>query len=288
MKKIVLSLIVVFAFITSGFIETNKPTNEAKAIIEKMLVSIDKIKTLQYTMKGWERLKGGIDQYSEIDVKLNVKPQRIYIYSKAEPNKDVQIIYNEELYGKKAYVNPGRFIPNLKLDPFGSRMRDKQHHTILNTGFSTLGSIIKNALQRAEKEATQEDYNKFLKYEGDVVWNGLNCYKISITDPTFTYIDYVVKEGEDVEKLERDRFICGYLIIEKNDNVKDFWSLKPGMKIKIPSSYAKKTVLYIDKTTLLPVVQVMSDEVGQFEKYEFYNVKVNPTFEESVFKDFPK
>lgn len=284
MKKVVLSTLIVF-FIATAF---NKPTNEAKVVIDKMLVSIDKIKTLSYTMKGWERLKDGKDQYSEIDAKLNVKPQRIYIHSKAEPNKGVQIIYNEEFYGQKAYVNAGKFIPNLKLDPFSSRMRDKQHHTILNTGFATLGSIIKNALQRAEKEATQEDFNKFLKYEGDITWNGLNCYKITITDPTFTYLDYTVKEGDDIESLERQKFICGYVIIEKNNDVKDFWSLKPGMKIKIPSSYAKKTILYIDKATHLPVVQIMSDEVGQFEKYEFYNVKVNPTFDENTFKDFPK
>jgi len=282
MKKIFLPLFVLFLFVAA-----NKPTNEAKVIIDKMLVSIDKINTLSYTMKGWERLKDGKDQYSEIDAKLNVKPQKIYIHSKAEPNKGVQIIYNEEFYGKKAYVNAGKFIPNLKLDPFSSRMRDKQHHTILNTGFATLGGIIKNALKRAEKEATQEDFNKFLKYEGEVTWNGINCYKISITDPTFTYLDYEVKEGDDVEKLEREKFICGYLIIDKNDNVKDFWSLKPGMTIKIPSSYAKKTILYIDKATYLPIYQVMSDEVKQFEKYEFYNVKLNPTFSGTEFKDFP-
>ena len=283
MKKIILSLCVIFLTATAF----NKPTNEAKVIIEKMLVSIDKLKTLSYTMKGWERMSDGKDQYSEIDAKLNVKPQKIYIHSKAEPNEGVQIIYNEEFYGKKAYVNAGKFIPNLKLDPFSSRMRDKQHHTILNTGFTTLGNIIKNAMQRAEKEATQEDFNKFLKYEGEVTWNNINCYKISITDPTFSYINYTVKEGDDVEKLERSKFICGYLIIDKNESVKDFWSLKPGMEIKIPSSYAKKTVLYIDKATMLPIYQVMSDESKQFEKYEFYNVKVNPTFSETDFKDFP-
>ena len=283
MKKIILSFCVIFLTATAF----SKPTNEAKVIIEKMLVSIDKLKTLSYTMKGWERLKDGKDQYSEIDAKLNAKPQKIYIHSKAEPNKGVQIIYNEEFYGKKAYVNAGKFIPNLKLDPFSSRMRDKQHHTIFNTGLSTLGNIIKNALQRAEKEATQEDFNKFLKYEGEVTWNNLNCYKISIVDPTFSYVNYTVKEGDDVEKLERSKFICGYLIIDKNENVKDFWSLKPGMEIKIPSSYAKNTTLYIDKATMLPVYQVMNDESKQFEKYEFYNVKVNPTFSETDFKDFP-
>ena len=288
MKKIITYCLVLFITTTSFILNTKQSlNNEAKSIIEKMLVSIDKIKSLQYSMKGWERMPDGKDQYSDIDAKLNVKPHRVYLLSKAEPNKGVQIIYNEELFGKKAYVNAGKFIPNLKLDPFSTRMREKQHHTILNTGFNTLSSIIKNALQRAEKEANQQDFDKFLTYDGEVTWNNLKCYKITITDPTFKYIDYIVKEGDDVEKLEREKFICGHLIIEKNSSVKDFWSLKPGMKIKIPSSYAKKTVLYIDKVTNLPVLQIMSDEVGQFEKYEFYNVKVNPTFTGAEFKDFP-
>jgi hypothetical protein len=236
-------------------------------------------------MKGWERLAPGKDQYSEMDVKLQVNPRKIYIYNKAEPNKDVQILYNEANWGNKAYVNAGRFIPNLKLDPFGGRMRDKQHHTILNTGFITTGGIIRNAIKRQQTEMP-DAFEKFCVYEGDITWNGIACYKISITDPTFTYIDYTVKEGDDVEKLERSRFICGYLIIEKNPGVKDFWSLKPGMKIKIPTSYAKKTVMYIDKKTNLPLVQIMNDETGQFEKYEFYNVVVNPSFKVEEFNDF--
>jgi len=281
MIKRIFSIALVFFVFTAA----NQPVVNTKAVVTGMLASIDNIKTLSYNMKGWERMKDGKQQFSEIDAKIQVKPQRIYIYNKAEPNKDVQILYNEEIWGPKAYVNAGKFIPNLKLDPFGGRMREKQHHTILNTGFATTAGIIRNALQRQQKEMP-DAFEKYVQYEGDIAWNGIECYKITITDPTFAYIDYVVKEGEDVEKLERTRYICGHLIIEKNPSVKDFWSLKPGMKIKIPTSYAKKTVMYIDKKTNLPLVQIMSDEVGQFEKYEFYNVKVNPVFAADEFKDF--
>jgi len=278
MIKRILSVALVFFVLTAA----NQPTVNTKAVVTTMLGSIDKIKTLSYSMKGWERLKDGKQQYSEIDAKVQVSPQKIYIYSKAEPNKDVEILYNEELYGKKAYVNAGKMIPNLKLDPFSGRMRDKQHHTILNTGFTTFSGIINDALKRQQKEMP-DAFEKYCNYEGDITWNGLNCYKITITDPTFAYIDYVVKEGDDIEKLERTRYVCGHLIIEKNPHVKDFWSLKPGMKIKIPTSYAKKTLLYVDKATHIPVVQIMSDEVGQFEKYEFYNVKINPVFKANEF-----
>jgi outer membrane lipoprotein-sorting protein len=278
MKKILVVVSSLFLFLAAA-----QPEINSRAVINNMLLSIEKVKTLSYTMKSWERFEGK-DHFSEMDAKVMVSPQRVYIYNKTAPNKDVEVLYNEDLYGKKAYVNAGKLIPNLKLDPFSSRMRNMQHHTILNTGFTTVGRIIKNAMERQQKEAPN-DFEKFCVYEGDITWNGIACYKITITDPTFTYLDYTVKEGDDVEKLERERHICGYLIIEKNPSVKDFWSLKAGMKIKIPSSYAKKTILYIDKKTNLPLVQIMSDEVGQFEKYEFYNVKVNPVFKSNEFSD---
>ncbi len=283
-----LQRIILFAFILPFLISASNvqlaEETSAKVIVDKMLAAIDNIKTLSYTMKGWERLDGSKQQYNEVDVKLNVNPQRIFLLSKAPPNKGVQILYNPDLWGDKAYVNAGRLIPNLKLDPFGSRMRNLQHHTILNTGFATFGSIIKNALDRQKKEMP-DGFDKYCRIDGSITWNGIACYKIIVTDPTFKYVEYTVKEGDDVEKLERQKHICGYLIIEKNSNVKDFWSLKPGMSIKIPSSYAKKTTLYVDKKTFLPLVQIMEDEVGPFEKYEFYDVKVNPQFAPNEFTD---
>lgn len=284
-KKLNMKKTLTLLLLLPALLFAQKPAFDTKGTIDKMLANIDKIKTLSYTMKGWERMTNGKEQYSEVIAKLQVNPQLIYLYSLAEPNKDVEIMYNESLFGKKALVNAGRMIPNLKLDPFGGRMRDNQHHTILNTGYATFGKIIKNAMDRQKKEAPA-DFDKFCVYEGDVTWNGINCYKISITDPTFKYVDYVVKEGDNVEKLEREKFICGYLIIEKNPGVvKDFWSLKAGQKIKIPSSYAKKSTIYVDKSTLLPLVQIMSDEKGQFEKYEFHNLKLNPTFKANEFTE---
>ena len=57
-----------------------------------------------------------------------------------------------------------------------------------------------------------------------------------------------------------------YKIKELND-IGD--EVKPGQVIKIPSSYAKKTTLYIDKTNYLPIYHKMEDEKGIYEIYEF-------------------
>lgn len=289
MKKPIILLLLALVSIVSlrfTFFHASLPNAvTSRSIINNMLASIDKIPTFQFTLKSWERV-GGKDNYSEVDAKLNVKPFKLYLNSKAEPNDGVQILYNEAEYGTKALVNPGSWLPNVKLDPFGSKMRKGQHHTIMNSGFTFLASIIRAAIVKADNEAAGE-FEKHFVYEGDVVWNGRKCYKLVIDDPTFKYENHTVKAGETVESIARSKKICGFLIVEKNSTVKDFDSLKEGQVIKVPSTYAKKTILYIDQQYNLPIVQIMHDEVGQFERYEFHNLVPNAKFSDSTFKGFP-
>lgn len=250
----------------------------SREIMTNMLTAISNTKTLKYTFKSYERLAGKSQPFfTEMDMKVNVSPFKVFGYQKTPPNENTQVLYVTGMWDGDAKVNPGGWIPTVSLNPYGSRMRENQHHTLLQAGFNFLAQIIKAAINRADTERPGQ-FDSFFKYDGDVTWNGKQCYKITIDDPDFKYIEYTVQAGDDINKLEKSRNICGYLIIEKNPSVKSWDSLKPGMKIKLPSSYAKKTVLYIDKTNNLPVVQMMSDEVGEFEKYEFYNLVVNPTF----------
>ncbi|HXH18800.1 MAG TPA: DUF1571 domain-containing protein [Chitinophagales bacterium] len=247
-----------------------------------MLRAIDKTYTLSYTFKSYERLKGNKNFYTEMDVKMSVAPFKIYALTKSDPNKGVEVLLVSGQWENKALVNPGNWLPNVKLSPYGERMRENQHHTLYDSGFGLLSGIIRNAIKRADSEKPGQ-FETLFRYEGDVTWEGRQCYKVTIDDPTFTYVDYTVQPGDDADKIAKRNFICGYLILEKNPAVKDWESLKPGMKIKIPTSYAKKTILYIDKQTYLPIVQTMYDEAGQFEKYEFHNLKVNPVFKDIEF-----
>ncbi len=269
-------------FTFANRIDENAPSS--RDIINNMLSGIDNAKTLQFTLKGWERVNGK-DSYSEVDARLNVSPFRVHIHSKAAPNDGVKILYNESKFGTKANVNPGAWLPNVKLDPYGSKMRKGQHHTIMNSGFTFLSKIIRAAIVKADKEAAGQ-FDKHFIYDGDVTWNGRKCYKVTINDPTFKYENYTVKAGETIDAIAKAKNICGYLIIDKNAGVDDFTDISAGQVIKVPTSYAKKTVLYIDQQYNLPIVQIMYDEVGQFERYEFHNLVVNPKFNEAVFTDF--
>ena len=280
-----LAIVGIVGFRFAPIIAEDPTATSSRDLINNMLAGIDKVKTLQYTLKGWERV-GKTDNYSEVDTKLNVSPFKVYIYSKAKPNDGVQIIYNQASHGEKAFVNPGSWLPNVSLDPYGSKMRKGQHHTILNSGFGFLSKIIRAAIVKADKEAAGE-FEKHFLYEGDVVWNNKKCYKVVINDPTFNYENYTVKAGETADVIAKNRNICGFLIVEKNAEVDGFDDLKAGQVIKVPTTYAKKTVLYIDQQTWMPVVQIMHDEVGQFERYEFHNVVINPKFSDETFVSFP-
>ncbi len=280
-----LAVVSIVGFRYAPSISKDTNASSSRDLLNKMLTSIDNARTLQFTLKGWERVNG-VDNYSEVDAKLNVSPFRVYLLSKAKPNDGVQIMYNAEEYGTKAHVNPGAWLPNVNLDPYGSKMRKGQHHTILNSGFTFLAKIIRAAISKADKEAAGE-FEKHFIYEGDVVWSGKKCYKVVITDPTFKYENYTVKAGENVDIIAKNRNICGYLIVEKNKDIDDFQDISAGQTISVPTTYAKKTTLYIDQQTNLPLVQIMHDEVGQFERYEFHNLIVNPTFAKSTFIDFP-
>jgi outer membrane lipoprotein-sorting protein len=58
-----------------------------------------------------------------------------------------------------------------------------------------------------------------------------------------------------------------------------------GKQIKVPSAYAKKSTIYIDKETYMPIFQEMSDDIGVFERYEYSSLKINPAFKEDEFSE---
>ena len=53
--------------------------------------------------------------------------------------------------------------------------------------------------------------------------------------------------------------------------------------IKIPNAFARKVEIYIDKETNLPIYQIVHDDKGVFEKFEFKNLKINPQLRSGEF-----
>lgn len=262
MKKI-FAVLCLFAF------SLNIQAQDASTVINKMISALSNNKSYEYTMRQMERIDGSI-HVNKIFTKVNENPKKVYIHNIEGANAGVQVLYVTGERENKAYVNK---LFGVKLSPFSSLIRKNQHHTILESGFGLLKSSIKDAKSRAEAQGA---FAEVFKLEGTVTFDGKACYKMVLTDPTFTYVNYTVGSNETYYSISMKKNVCEQLIVEKNNT--SFGSAKAGATILIPSSYAKKTILYIDKATYVPIYQEMHDEKGLFEKYEFYGLKVNPSF----------
>ncbi len=270
MKKIVILLLVLFTL--------NAQNQKAEQIFLKMLNSIENTNSLKITFEKIERLEGGKMHKEKMSCKVQYSPKfKVYCYQHY-PKKGAEVLYVAGQNNGKALVNPNGFpYTNLNLDPHGSVLMDKQHHSIFETGFKYLGNVLKYLYNKYK--ATSKN---LIVYLGEGQWNGFDVYKIKLVHPNFRYVYYTVKQGEDLIKIARKKHLSEYMIMDIN-NLDDFYDVKPGQKIKIPVDYAKAALMYVDKKTYLPVRIVILDDKGVFEEYKYSKVVKNPTF---TAKDF--
>lgn len=249
----------------------------AESVVNQMLSALEAGKTYQYTMVQEERIDGDIHK-NKIFTKIQESPKKVFIDNIEGANEGVQVLYVTGERDNKALINK---MFGIKLSPFNSLIRKNQHHTILESGFGLLISSVRDAKKRAE---AQNAFDQVFQLAGTITFNGKSCYKLVLTDPTFTYENYTIQNGESLYSISMKKKVCEQLIVEKN-GFGGFGGGKSGQTIQVPSSYAKKTILYIDKATMHPIYQEMHDEKGMFEKYTFYDLKVNPSFSAKDFSE---
>jgi hypothetical protein len=208
-------------------------------------------------------------------VKFNRNPRLIYLYIKG-----IEVLWLQGKNNGKALVKPNSFpYINLNLDPMGNLMRQDQHHTLNEMGYDYFGSIIERSLTE-----TAESFDERFAMEGEERINNRPCYKITITNKDFTYLDYVVGDNESLTSIARKKYVAEYMIVEKNPKFKDYFDiLKKGEVIKVPNWYCKSVTIYIDQLYFLPISIKVSDEKGLFEEYNYHFLQVNPKFEEGEF-----
>lgn len=282
MKKSFLTLTLIVAVALMNFSGTKAPESQTRTIVNKMLAAINAHKGVTFNMRSEERLNGGKGlRGGLIQNKINISPKKIYLKMIEDPNKGTEILYIEGQNDGKAIVNAGKMIPTLKLKPFSSLLTKDQHHTLLSSGFTIVGKIVSQGMQKADAQGKFDDV---FKYVGDVTWNNRNCYKLVIEDPTWGYTTYTAQKGENMYKIALKFLIPEYSMVETS-GVKNFEEDLGGKTLKIPTSYSKKTVMYIDKENMFPIFQEVSDDKGIFERYSFFNLVVNPAFKADEFTE---
>ena len=255
--------------------------SETKTIVTKVLENVKKGRGYTYIMKGFERIPGKTEyRVTEVLTKVNVTPKKIYTKVLSSPNKGTEMLYVNGERDNKVLVKAG-ILPSLKLSPLNSLLTKEQHHSVLSSGFMFFYKLVSEGVKRAEEK---NEFNTVFKLAGEVTFDGKKCYKLTIEDPTYAITTYKGVKGDNPFSLSQKLLVPEFSIQEIN-NIKYIDDDLEGKTIKIPTSYAKKSVIYIDKDTFYPIYQEMSDSKGIFEKYEFTNLKISPTFAADEFTD---
>ena len=279
MKRLLFSLMLGLGVMSlSSFYLVDNFFNEdvsCKEVIRQMFAAIKEANTLRYKINASERVEGKIiSAHSEI--KLQEKPRKLYLKN---PDSGVEVLWTEGNKGDMALVNPNRFpYINLDLDPYGSLMRSKQHHTIHELGFAFIGKIIATTILKDPAHVSQSFSCTEIK------WKEKNCYcLIADFSSTYKYFEYTVGKKESVSSIADKFGIPDFKIRSKNDLKTYYGDIKEGKKLLIPTFYSKKTIVYIDKEQKLPIYIEAHDDEGLYESYDFSEIKVNSSISDQEF-----
>ncbi|MEO0895704.1 MAG: hypothetical protein AAFY71_04870 [Bacteroidota bacterium] len=245
------------------------------AALNKMYSAISKANKVAFEFKSLERMDNGnskkmAERHMEVDMSSSPLKIEIKLF---KPNKGTKVVYdpNYKRSYAKVYVNLG--IASLPTDHYlhGSTLMNDAHHPVTATGFKAVRDIFKGAQAKARSEGR---YNTVFADKGTVTFEGKSCHKVEAYDANYTFEDYKVSAGESVLSIAKKKNLSAYKIMTINPNIRKVTDKLDGKTIKLPSSYAKYAVIYIDNSNNLPYMAEVHDEKGLFEKYYFYKVKV--------------
>jgi hypothetical protein len=257
-------LLVLFFIPFASFSQTIRQT------LDRIYVGIDQVKTLSYDMSSHERIDGKMIVKS-MSFRINASPRKVYMKDR---ETGVELLYVSGWNNNNAYINPNGFPwVNVSLGIQNSKVRADGHHCLLHAGFTYAHQLLKGT----EKMILDRGYKleERIKFGGDFTWNNINCFKLILDDPLFGFEQVTISQDQTLYSYCEKNNFSEYMIMVKND-LGYGAKLYKGQKLTVPTSFAKKVELYVDKSTYLPVLQYVYDNEGLFEKYEFKNVRVNP------------
>ena len=271
-KAFCISVLVLLSLSSAGGLLAQDDPN-AYDVAQSMFTVTDGIETMTYELNRLERFNGSIMNETNT-IKLHQNPFKLY-FKQSEPKKDMEILFVTGERDEEALIRVKMILIWWKItrSPYGSDMRKDQHHTIFDLGYGHVMDIMQYLFTKYG-----EQVKSMIKNKGTILWDGHSCWEIEFNSPDFSYIPYTVKEGETLLTIAKNFKISEYMILEINDEVDDYDDVSVGMVIQIPSVYAKKMILYVDKTRHIPLYMEIHDEKGLYEQYEYKNVKLNPQF----------
>lgn len=253
--------------------------SKARLIVDEMSKAMDKVVTCTGRVKRLERIDGQMES-GDLRFRVNSKPRKIYVYNIA-PDEGAELLWVDGWNNNKVFVHPNKFPwVNVSLSVNSGELTDKQHHNLMAVGFDYTNGIVKHLLQKYGHE-----FDKHVSYGGQQKYYGKMMDVIKIKYANYKIENYTVQSGDDLFKIDAKLKVPAYKLIELNPDVEDFTDVKAGQVIKVPNVYAPEIVILVDPDLHLPIVQIISDEKGMFEKYEYSELKINPRFSTMEFNE---
>jgi len=267
MKYLSLFLVSVLAFSVPAQAQT------VAEIMEKSMKAMANATHLEYHFFSTERF--GPNKFENSEVKFKYQQSPLKIYAEAIKPESAKLLY---IPSENAKINVKKGPLKLNLDVYSNMLMKQQHHPLYKAGFGTVKGILEHNLKSRGLTAAQ--YGEFAKIIGTVTYDGKPCWHIEILDKDYKMTTYTVKTEKDVWELGKKLAIPEFKVKQLNNIGND---LKAGQVLKVPSSYAKKTTVYVCKSTYLPIYQKMEDEEGVYEVFEFKSLKTGVKFTDTDF-----
>ena len=270
-----LYFILIFGIIQCTVFAQDK--NLKVALIDKMIKAIDDHNQMEFKMYRSERSKNGFTD-GKFYAKLINKPYKLYIKN-FKPKPGSEILYIKGQNDDKALINPNSFpYFSISLDPDNNLLLAGGHHSLREAGFT----LFSNMFKLYKVNYGEELYNR-ITYHGMFKWNDRVCYKISIDYPDYSTKKYTPKKGETLYSISRDQLLNIGKLREYNIKYDDDDILDESDEIIIQNVYAKKAVIFIDNENYFPIYQLIYDEEGLYEKYQYVDLKLDISFKNEEF-----
>lgn len=245
---------------------------EAVSVYNKMMTAMQQVHSSSFILETEERIFGET-KHARYIVKLQVHPYQVYAYS-ITPNPGAEALYLEGKNNGKILINPNKFpFINLSLSPNSMLLRKNHQYTMLQMGFSYVHELL-----AAYHKIEGPDFLKRLKSGGDISFQNRNYHVLEINNPEYAIVNYKVLKGETVTSIAKKLHINDHIILELNPSIDDYSDVDTDEIIKVPSSFAKKIVLYVDPKTFLPYVQITYDDKGLYGRVIMSSFVLNPAF----------
>lgn len=245
----------------------------ARTVVDKMYRAIESNPRVSFDMLSKERF-GSRYVVKKTRFHVSESPRKVYMKDLEE---GIEVLYVKGWNDNDALVNPNGFPwTNLDFSPRSSRMRKNQHHTILSAGFGYTAELMKSIEQDLKKQGRRfEDY--FSISSTPTTFDGRSCYKLYINyDEEYGHKTHTVQRTATLATICKEQNVPEHRVAELNNL--DYGEVRAGTSLKIPNAYAKRVVFYVDKTTHFPIVQLIYDEDGLYEKYEYRSLDISPNF----------